>query len=155
MDMCGSRLQNVTLSYFTLITENGQVLQWVRCTVLWPFSYCKAFLEASMKVICTACSSLMPFFVIFMSRMLLPKSQEPNFCVIDSSTLNGHKNANKLSRINPALLHWSKRSQDFVPCKQEMCCRHEIMSVMFIFYIRYLVFHNVCRTVQSVCEFWH
>jgi len=104
MDMYGSRLQNVTLSYFSLVSENGQVL-------LWPFLCCKAFLEASMKVIHTACSSLLPFFVIFVSKMLLPKSLGLNFCVIDSSTLNGYKNANILSRINPALLHWSKRSQ--------------------------------------------
>jgi len=147
MDMYGSRLQNVTLSYFTLVSENGQVLQWVRCTVLWPFSCRKAFLEASMKVVHTACSSLLPFFVIFVSRMLLPKSLELNFYVIASSTLNGYKNANILSRINPALLHWSKRSQQFLPCKQEICCRHEIVSVMLICYIRYIVFHNVCRTV--------
>jgi hypothetical protein len=135
--MYSSRLQNVTLSYFTLVTENGQVLQWVRCTVLWPFSCSKAIFRSQHESH-TYCH--------FVSRMLFPKSLELNFYVIDSSTLNGYKSANILSRINPTLLHWSKKSQEFVPYKQEMCCRHEILSVMLIWYIMYLVFHNVCRT---------
>lgn len=54
MDMYSSGLQNVTLSYFTLVSENGQVLQWVRCTVLWPFSCCKAFFRSQHEVIHTA-----------------------------------------------------------------------------------------------------
>jgi len=63
VDMYSSRLQNVTLSYFTLVSENGQVLQWVRCTVLWPFSCCKAFFRSQHES---------HTYCLFVSRVLLP-----------------------------------------------------------------------------------
>jgi hypothetical protein len=63
--------------------------------------------------------------------MLPPKRMEfaTEFFVIDSSTLNGYQNPTKLYRIYPGLLYLSKKIQEFVPSKQEMCYRQVFACV--------------------------
>lgn len=100
-------------SCFTQVSENGQMLQWVRRSLLWPFFMMIGILvESSMEIVHitaqTASSSHLPCLLSF--HFLHAPSENSGVCDWISSFpsqfhVNGYQNRMKLSRIYPSLLY--------------------------------------------------